>query len=259
MLIDALEAYLTPASPLARRFGFVHHSVALKRRALKQKAAWATHITNCQTVLRNVVDELSSLNHIVILGSSHLFEVDKQDLLRFKKITLVDLVHPLSVRRWAKKNPQVQLIEADLSGYLAKLQTIPTTSVFFELLKEQVAPFYFEADLVVSSNLLSQLHLTALTHLERKSALSLQQKNQIGQLSAENHLRFLKQCPGKHLVYSDRQAIYFDQLGNETGRSQYPVDFGDYSLLQEWQWDIAPLGEAHREQSIAMLVQAYID
>ncbi len=259
MIFEWIEARITPASKIARKFGLVYHSVALKHRFKRCRHSWESHIQNCHRVIRQAVDNVSEKNHLVILGSAHLHEIPKPILENeFKKVTLVDLVHPLSVRIWARKFPHIELIEKDLSGFLNRLTEFNDAELLLSEIQKSALPFHFSADLVISSNLISQLHLIAIDYLAKKKIQAHENFNdRIGQVFSNQHLAALKNCKSKILLYGDRETIYRDAAKNITYRGGFKINLNDFSLINKWTWQIAPLGEFSRRESIEMMVEAY--
>ncbi len=258
MILEWLESLFTPAPKISKKMGLVYHSVALKYRYNRCKKAWAPHIEKCQNLITQQVAKLEKTDSLVILGSAHLHEIPKEILeSKFKSVTLVDLVHPLEVRFWARKRPHIKLVEMDLSGILEKLATLNTPA---ELLKElkKTANFYFEADLIISSNLISQLHLIALGYFAKKRLfLTDSDKDHLGTAFSEHHLRSLQNCKGDVLLYGDRQTIYRDKDGKEVYRGHYPLQIKGFEFIEKWKWNIAPLGEYSKSESIEMIVESY--
>lgn len=259
MILEWLEKKFTPASKLARDFGLVYHSVALKYRYQRCRRAWSSHIQNCHHLIRKIVDKTPKKNHLVILGSAHLHEIPKGILEKeFKQVTLVDLVHPISVRRWARKFPHVKLVEQDLSGFLEKLKDVTDSEVLLKEVQSTSAPFHFSADLIISSNLISQLHLIAIDYLAKKKILATEDFNdRIGQAFSLKHLEALQNCNGKVLLYGDRETIYRDVTRRISYRGSFKLDMAGFKYINKWTWDIAPIGEYSRRESIEMMVEAY--
>lgn len=259
MILEWLEARLTPASKLARQFGLVYHSVALKHRYKRCKSSWNSHVENCHRVIQEAVDKVDRKNHIIILGSAHLHEIPREILeKKFKKVTLVDLVHPLSIRLWARKFPHIELVEKDLSHFLFRMNEFTDAELLLSEIQKNPAPFEFSADLIISANLISQLHLITLDYLSKKKILSTKDFNdRIGQAFSNQHLAALKNCSGNILLYGDRETIYRDSAKNITYQGSFSVDFTNFKLINRWTWFIAPLGEFSKRESIEMKVEAY--
>lgn len=262
MLYESLEFFLTPTTPLARKYGFLYSSIALKHRYERCKKIWLPHLKSCQDLFIETAASLPQKKSVVILGSAHLHEIPVHLLLHnFEQITLVDIVHPLKHHWLAKRNSRVKLVTQDLTEALQHLEKINSLDELHKLNKELAAKdlFHFSADLIVSANVLSQLALLPIDALERKlkRELTIEEKDQICADFAQTHLKNLTACEGKKLIYADREVIYKDPQGEVTYRGHYPVNFKEYKKLKEWTWLLAPLGEASKKYSVEMKIEAY--
>ncbi|MEN0058640.1 MAG: hypothetical protein AAGB31_07380 [Bdellovibrio sp.] len=262
MLYQALLFLLTPVSPLAKKYGFLYQSIALKARYERCKKAWLPHLKSCQDLFLQVLQQLPQKKSIVILGSSHLHEIPLHLLTQnFESITLVDVVHPLRHHWLAKKNPRFKLITTDLSQSLEHLEGLNSLEDLHALIAQlqEKTLFHFAADLIVSGNLLSQLALLPIESIEKKihRPLSLDEKDVLCTAFAELHLKNLRGCRGAKLVYSDREVSYRNPQQELIYQGQYPVSFEGFTKLKEWTWLLAPITEASKNYSIEMKVEAY--
>ncbi len=262
MLRETIELFLTPATPIAKKYGFLYHSISLKHRYERCKKVWLPHLKNCQDIFLESIKDLPQKKSVVILGSAHLHEIPLHLLVEnFESITLVDVIHPLKHHWMAKRNPRLKLITMDLGGSLESLDKLKSLEDLHHLIQDLSTKrlFHFEADLIVSGNLLSQLALLPMEALEKftKENLSLEEKDRVCTEYAELHLKNLRQCQGKKLVYADREVTYRNPQGAEIYKGAYPVHFDGFTKLRSWDWILAPLKEASKDYSIEMKVEAY--
>lgn len=262
MLLEALTFFLTPTSPVAKKYGFLYQSIALQQRYNRCKKAWLPHLKNCQDLFFEAVKDLSQTESVVVLGSSHLHEIPLHLLMdTFKQVILVDVIHPLKHHWYAKRYPRLKLVTQDLSATLDKLESLESLNdldFLIDQLKQQKI-FHFEADLIVSGNLLSQLGLLPIEAVEKKlkRILTIQEKDKICTAFAELHLKNLQNCSGKKVVYADREVIYRNPEKEIIYQGQYSVDFTEFTQVKKWTWLLAPLKEASQEYSIEMNIEAY--
>lgn len=262
MIREVLIFLLTPTTSIAKKYGFLYQSIALQHRFERCKKAWLPHLKNCQDLYLSQIEGLAQKKTVVILGSAHLHEIPMHLLVnKFEKITLVDVVHPLKHHWLAKRNNRLKLITQDLSGCLDKLESLSSLEELHGLINElkNRVIFEFEADLIVSSNIMSQLALLPIDAIEGKlkRTLSIEEKDFICSAFAEIHLKNLQHCQGHKLIYCDREVIYRDPQGEEIYKGHYPVNFSDFKKLKEWIWQLAPLKEASKDYSIEMKIEAY--
>lgn len=224
---------------------------------------WIPHLKNCQDLFTDTVASLPQKKRVVVLGSAHLHEIPMHLLVdNFEQITLVDVVHPLKHHWLTKRNPRLKLVTQDLTQALQHLERLTSLEELHDLGKELAGKdiFHFEADLIVSANLLSQLALLPIDAIEKKlkRELTIDEKDQICTDFAQTHLKNLDGCTGKKLIYADREVIYKDPEGEVIYRGHYPVNFQGYKELKKWNWQLAPLGEASKKYSVEMNIEAYI-
>jgi len=262
MLLESLEFIFTPTSALAKKYGFLHQSIALKHRYERCKKKWLPHLKNCQDLFLEELKYVSDKNSVVVLGSAHLHEIPLHLLMNnFQKVVLVDLVHPWKHHRLAKNNPRLQLIDLDVSGAIEFLQEVQTFSDLQELVQKIGSQelFNFKADLIISGNLLSQLALLPLNQIERKTKTTLthEQKDEICSAFGQMHLQNLRKCQGHVLLYADREIFYRDRKQELIYQGHYDIDFTGFSKIKEWSWLLSPLGEASRKYSVEMKIEAW--
>lgn len=263
MFRDAVEFFFTPTTPIARRYGFLHQTIALKHRFERCKKFWLPHLQKCQETFLEVVQTLPKKEKVVILGSAHLHEIPMHLLLQhFQSVVLVDLIHPLKHHTLAKKDSRIQLVTHDVSGLLENLdacKNLEDLDALF-LQAEQKSLFQFQGDLIVSGNLLSQLSLLPLDFIAKKMKrkLTLEEKDIFCSRAAQTHLKNLEACRGELLIYSDRHVTYKGKNDEILYQGQYAVDFSRFKKFKEWTWQLAPLGEASKDYAIEMKVEAYL-
>ncbi|MFM6929752.1 MAG: hypothetical protein ACKOX6_14885 [Bdellovibrio sp.] len=262
MFLESLEFLLTPTTPLARKYGFLYSSIALRHRYRRCKKIWLPHLKNCQDLFLETVATLPSKKSVVVLGSAHLHEIPLHLLMdNFEQVTLVDVIHPLKHHLYAKRYSKLQLVTMDLTNSLDKIQELQNLDDLNKLAQDLAGQqlFHFNADLIVSANLMSQLALLPLDAVEKKlkRELTLEEKDVICTQFAETHLKNLSGCHGVKLVYSDREVIYKDPQDKVIYTGHYPVRFDGYKKLKEWHWLLAPLKEASKDYAIEMKIEAY--
>ncbi len=166
MLLDLLHWVAQPASLTARRLGYAGDSVRLASRSRRCRAAWAPHLAAAQDAVRAAMRDLPRRDTVVVLGSGLLDDVPIDDLAAtFRRVVLVDAVHPWRGRWRARRFANVSRLVHDLSGTRDLL--LGRGETFGPMLP----PLCREADLVVSANLLSQLPILPVARLEAAGRL----------------------------------------------------------------------------------------
>jgi len=231
MLAEALLYLLTPTPRWARKHGFLRESIAIGARHARQKAAWAPHLENSCRVILAASDRCARREQALVLGSGHGFDLPLEELAgRFDRVTLVDAVHPLSLRWRARRLPNVALATADVTGRRGPGVAVPR-----------------EPDLTVSLNLISQLGV----------ASGDPESGRRDDRAA--HVSWLQARSGTVCVIGDVERTVGDSLGavekaEPTDWSVVPVPVHS----EEWTWRLAPLGEFSKDLEITSRVRAVI-
>jgi hypothetical protein len=247
MILEWIEYLRTPASSEARRFGLVSQSIALRARALRQRRSWQSHLQNCHRVTENFIANHSEARSVSILGSGHLFDITPRlfESRSLEKLYLVDLVHPIEVRKRFRTDPRVHLIELDISGSLGQSQSNGELPMAFEL---------HQADLVISANLMSQLPLPWTT---RSGEISDSERARIENEMCQAHWLLLEMQVhrgARVLFWTDFEKVFFDaekqiiHQESSLGNFHFPVE------TKNWEWDIAPIPEISSRLGLQMRV-----
>jgi len=238
MLREALEWLLTPASPAARRLGYLQEAIALEARFRRNKAAWAPHLEASRRAVVDASDAAEGGRLALVLGSGPLLDVPLGHLLRrFEQVVLVDILHPWRARGVARRMRSLFLLEADLSGIANAIAAAPTT---IPPVSPSDALDGLEPDFTVSLNLLSQLPQIPWTILGRGG----HPEEALAQLHADlarAHLDMLARLPGRCCLIADeaQETVFPDRT--EIWR---PLDgLALPAPDRRWDWTIAPQGE----------------
>lgn len=251
----ALRA-LTPAAPLARRFGLLQESVALWSRGLRQRKAWADHHARCRKLVAEVAAELPQRRKAVVLGSGLVRDVPLGELCRqFDEVVLVDIVHLPLVRLRLLARRNVHFLTCDLTGAMAWLagEAEGRAAPLAALIADEAV------DLVVSANLLSQLAWPVADWLEDNPARAVVLPANLPARCIAWHLDDLQRFQGRVCLISDvemvereRDGAIHDRLDLTYGVALPPED-------QSWPWPVAPFGEAERDREFVHRVCGWRD
>ncbi len=231
MLAEALLYLFTPAPRWARKHGYLRESIAIGARHGRQKSAWAPHLENSRRTILTAADACARREHAVILGSGHGFDLPLEDLSsRFARVTLIDAVHPLSMRWRARRLANVVLVAADVTGRHGPADGLNG-----------------EADLTVSLNLISQLGVAS------GDPASGRENDRAA------HLDWLWSRSGIVCVIGDTERLFADGRG-AVERAE-PMDWPTPPTLlcdEEWIWRLAPPGEISKKIEITSRVRAAV-
>jgi len=222
MILELLEWIATPCSWFARANGFLAAQIGIRHRARRCWAAWKPHLDACRRFVAKSVGPSPADETLTILGSGHLNDFDLEFLQRrFKKITLVDAVHPIEIQIQASfSRGRLRLITTDLSSPTAEIEDLVSRSSW-----------------TISSCLLSQLPLFS---TEPSPTL------------LARHLTLLQKSP--------RAILITDAAKRRGFGSDWQSLLENHPLphpAAEWTWFIAPPGESGHEPK-ERLVQACV-
>ncbi len=255
MLLDLLHWLVQPASLPARRLGYAGDSVRLVSRSRRCRAAWVPHLAAAKDAVRAAMENLRRRDTAVVLGSGLLDDVPIDDLAgAFRRVVLVDAVHPWRGRWRARGHANVARLVHDLSG--TQRLMLGRSEGFDPVLP----PVCAAADLVVSANLLSQLPIVPVARLEAAGRLGpWTDPEAFGACIVAGHLEALAGLSARICLVTDRNETEEDRDGRVLERIDllYGVDPGPSP--RSWDWVLAPFGEASRDRRLVHRVGAWPD
>ena len=255
-MLSEIYDYLTTATNAEfKKLGFLKESIAIQHRYKRVHKNWDAHVRNTKAFILDSIEGKSKKNEIIVLGSGALIDVPIEALCEsFKKVILVDVIHPKTVVKLSKKNTAIQLIEADVSGLSKKYRKrlSPDKLPY----PEPICPGYSEdTDFVLSVNLLSQLPVVFKSHLRYATEHESQVIDKWCQSIIHSHVKMITELECDSCLISDVKHIYECDSEEPTESSsvyEYTMPEPDKS----WTWDIAPPGELAKG-SLRNVVNAY--
>lgn len=260
MLVDLLQTLATPAPLDHRRLGCVADSIRTGSRARRCQRAWAPHVAATRAAVRASIAACARREAAVVLGSGRLDDVPLADLAgAFRRVVLVDAVHPFAARWRTRPFDTIDRITADLSG------SFPLLLGRADDLGPALPPVCAApgTDLVVSANLLSQLPIRPVERLEASrrglGRWRPQDGDRFGRTIVTRHLDALAGLAARVCLVTDRDETEEDRQGRIHDRLDllYGLDLPQPDAA--WTWELAPFGEAHRDRRLLHRVAAFHD
>jgi hypothetical protein len=246
MLREWLIHRTTPAPEPVKRLGYLKEQIAITARHRRLHAAWKEHLERSRRFVLWSAANCPGQNKAVILGSGGLLDVPLGDLADdFKEVVLVDIFHSASVIAWARHYPNVDLVEADLTGLVDDLAVgaMPADPPLPEIPDA-------DADLVVSLNLLAQLPIIPARHVPDKQAKAFAAEIQ------RQHLRALQALPGRVCLITETVREFVeDGAVDETEPALADIKLPDPD--ESWIWNLAPAPEVERGRDLRLRIAAY--
>jgi hypothetical protein len=254
MLAELALHALTPATPLARRFGLLREGVALWSRGLRQRKAWEPHQARCRAIIAEVAASVPRRRKVVVLGSGPARDIPLDVLCAsFDEVVLVDIVHLPLLRLKLWRQAKVSLLSRDLTGAMAWLagEAGGRQDPLADLVNDD------SVDLVISANLLSQLAWPVADWLEANPARAAALPDNLPARCIAWHLDDLARFKGHVCLISDVEMVERDRQGaiHERLDLMYGVTLPKED--ESWLWPVAPFGETEREREYVHRVCAW--
>lgn len=250
-----------------KKLGLLQDLIAIDSRAKRLAKYWKEHYENSQDLIKKQFPNKGK--KLVVFGAGLINDLPLDYLANnFDEVKLYDIFFLQETVNEIKVYPNVDFIEEDITGTLKELVYIvenyqgedkvhAINDLKYRFLKDFQD---FDADAVISLNLLSQLNLPAKKILDEDLSYSDLYASYI-----INHLDFLKSFKdnGRNLLLiSDTEKYVCDLSEREKERDSSiedidPVNQG-FKELKTWDWQLAPMGELHKDYSLGLTVKAFV-
>lgn len=254
MLVELALHALTPATPLARRFGLLREGVALWSRGQRQRKAWEPHQARCRAIIADVAASLSQRRKVVVLGSGPARDIPLDELCTsFDEVVLVDIVHLPLLRLKLWRQAKVSLLSRDLTGAMAWLagEAKDRQDPLADLANDD------RVDLVISANLLSQLAWPVADWLEDNPARAAALPDNLPARCIAWHLDDLSRFKSHVCLISDVEMVERDHSGAIRDRLDLMHGVALPKEDESWLWPVAPFGEDEREREYVHKVHVW--
>lgn len=243
-----------------RRMGYIRDQEGIMNRYLRESSNWQNHLQNT----RNFISASfagTRAGSVAVLGSGWLLDVPLDDLVRrFGKIYLVDINHPVQIRKKTSGLSQVELIEADLTGgaiekvwqYAQEKKTgSPGRPESFHL---DPPLDHIRADAYISVNLLNQLDILLCDYLIKQKHFQQDELSSFRSAIQAFHLNWISKKPG--VLVSDVREVVEDKQGRIESKALLYTDLPAGIRRDSWWWEFDTMGTYHSESRTRMEVQA---
>ena len=238
----------------AKPLGFARELARHKARWRRNAQAWRPHLESSHRCILRAAREASDRDLAVVAGSGWCLDVPLAELSRmFKKVLLVDAAHPRQVRRTAARLGNVELLGADLTGYLGAV--VRSLSTGMRLTSRPTPPESLSGlrpGLTVSANTLSQLPLIPLERLWTSGQCSDEQLQAFARSVIEGHLAWLDSLEGVRCLLADH--AWLGIAAEETLASDPLHGIRPPEPSERWEWRYAPKPEAHPSRDVVHVV-----
>lgn len=259
MLFEWLRYISSPCPKYLDEMGYLKELIGLESRWIRCQKYWESHLSQTRDTIVQHIEREKSHRKILIIGSGLLYDVPIELLSKtFDEVILLDILHLPFVRKKMKKYPNVRLVEQDITDvaqicyHTAKQSKSKTNAPAIP------APIHFlddeNIDFVVSLNILSQLPLLPKQFLEK--ICDEMELEKFGKDLMSAHISYLRRFRCPVLMICDAERQIFDKKGTLIDRENVLEGSILNNTGEEWLWNIAPIGEIHKDYSVVHKVLA---
>ena len=245
-----------------RRMGFIRDQDGIINRYFRESAHWEKHLENTRQFISHSFTD-TPVESVAVLGSGWLLDVPLDHLLqRFKHLYLVDIHHPIQIRKKTAAMSQVELIEEDLTGgavvqirqLLRKRRTSLKAKEITGLISLAPPLSDIHPDALVSVNLLNQLDIILCDYLRRTGDFQQGSLNPLREAIQAFHLDWITKKPG--CLVTDTREEVVDKNGMKSSKALLYTDLPRGIRNESWWWDFDSQGTYHPGSRTRMEVQA---
>lgn len=211
----------------------------IAQRMLQEQGSWQSHLNNSKKFIEEFIIDHPSKS-INILGSGWLLDVPMDRIIeQFDSVVLTDIYHPKQVVNRYSKYQNVEFKTADLT-YGAVDLTYAVNKRNFDLEEyltkiKAIKRVNYDADILVSVNLLSQLSIFITDYLTNKVTLNNNQIIEIASAIQQNHLKSLPQ--NRSVLITDYEEEFVDEDNKFIGsKPTIFIDIPKNNGTKEWTW-----------------------
>ena len=246
---------------IIRRMGYVRDQEGIMNRYLREKANWEIHLQKTRQFIKDSFQD-PLIESVAVLGSGWLLDVPLEELQeRFKHVYLVDINHPVQIRKKTSAMEKVELIEADLSGgainqlwQLSRSKSKPLQGTLSDQFSLQNPLTDISPDAVISVNLLNQLDIIMCDFMAKHDYFQQEQPKLFRSTIQLFHLQWITSTPG--CLVSDVMEVNEDKKGNKTSKSLLYTDLPQGIRRDSWTWEFDSRGTYHSNTLTSMEVNA---
>ena len=245
-----------------RRMGFIRDQEGIMNRYLRELSNWKEHLERTRNFIRNSFDHTEA-ETVAVLGSGWLLDVPLDHLLeRFRHIYLVDIHHPIQIRKRTSAISQVELVEADLTGgaieliwkfYHDSLSSSGNEPVPLNLSLDPPLT-HLSPDAFISVNLLNQLDIILCDYILKQKPFQQEALIPFRAAIQAFHVDWISKKPA--CLVSDILEEVVDKKGVLSSKALLHTRLPDGIRKERWWWDFDTQGTYHPGSRTRMEVQA---
>ena len=231
-------------------------------RYMREAPNWKKHLERTRNFIAASFTQTEA-ETVAVLGSGWLLDVPLDHLLRrFRHVYLVDIHHPVQIRKKIAAMNQVELIEADLTGgaiekiwhyYRERKISIEDEPVPAKLSLDPPLA-HIQADALISVNLLNQLDIILCDYILKQKSFQQEALTPFRAAIQAFHLDWISKKPA--CLVTDILEEVVDKNGVKSSKALLYTHLPEATRQDRWWWDFDSLGTYHPGSRTRMEVQA---
>ena len=223
-----------------RRMGYLRDQEGILHRYFNEKGNWDNHLIQTKKIIETSIPSIQKKDSVLVLGSGWLLDVPVEILCgEFRKVYLVDIHHPVEIRKKNSRFKNIVWVEQDIAGvsqqiyrYAARKNKLAESLKNLKILPPH---FKFEADFIISVNILSQIDELVVHYLTRSKKFDTDLIEEFRRRIQEKHVQFLQKRDS--LLVTDVEEVSYDR--DMELKESNPIIFTqlpEENKTDEWQW-----------------------
>ena len=246
---------------IIRRMGYIRDQDGIMNRYLRETSNWDEHLQNTREFILGSFRD-PGVKSLALLGSGWLLDIPLEELCsRFEKVYLVDIHHPVQIRKKVGPMKEVELLEVDLSGgamkqlwELVRKKTALQGRYLVDQLLLQHPLEHIRPDAVVSVNLLNQLDIILCDYMSKHGYFQQEEPDLLRSVLQTFHLQWIRDTPG--CLISDVEEISEDKNGKTRSKSLLYTTLPEGIRRDSWTWQFDTRGTYLSHSLTTMVVKA---
>lgn len=250
-----------PDKKILHRLGYYSNQEGIAMRYVREDENWNTHLSNTRKFIVSVLKKVNPAV-VTVLGSGWLLDIPLKSIIGSgAKVRLVDIVHPPGIVRSLAGEEAVSFVTTDITGGLISLAwslaesgAKPGADKLFEYVTALENKFDTDPGLILSVNLLSQLHTLPFEYLVKRKIVGQEVHDAFAALMQEKHIAFLKKYEA--VLVTDIEEIETDRSGVPHRTAITLCNLPQGHSRKEWLWEFDTAGSYRQGFTTVMKVAA---
>ncbi|MFW5804191.1 MAG: hypothetical protein ACOCWG_03050 [bacterium] len=224
---------------MLKRMGYLDDQQGIISRYIEEEGEWNNHLARCKEFILASANKRGKEN-VFILGSGWLLDVPLDELSgMFKTVYLVDVEHPVQVKKKISDYQNVQLLNMDITGgYIEKVYHAVRNKNYLAIKDIHVNGFQFpgQPSFVVSINIMNQLDIILVDYIKKFKFFD---ENDLLDFRKRIQMAHLNSLPvGKSCLITDFEEIHLSKnKDEEIGKKKLIFTELPDAPKQEWIWN----------------------